>query len=78
MFKKYKPIPLICSLIQQIFIEATTRSGAILDAKLFLIFYILSPTVNQSECFLDVQHYSLLTGLQKIRFWEPEWEHEQK
>lgn len=46
MFKKYKPISLIRSLIQQIFIEATTVSGAILDAELFLIFYILSPTVN--------------------------------
>lgn len=40
MFKKYKPISLICSLSQQIFIEATTVSGAILDAKLFLIFFI--------------------------------------
>lgn len=46
MFKKYIPISLICSLIQQIFTEATTVSGAILDAKLFLVFYILSPTVN--------------------------------
>lgn len=46
MFKKYKPSSLICSLIQQIFIEATAVSGAVLDAKLFFIFYILSPTVN--------------------------------